>query len=270
MRHRAPVKSQLLLFYRFCSSNAIHGLRLKSDTQPQGGILRQGFTAHMLSLLDKQLNGSPKILGGEGKISQHDRVACVNRLQAFLVLALETVRAEFPEQELLASFRVFDVVRTNATAEQLQMQQTQLKRLAQVFSLNAQLLQDQFQDVLPIALHEATAQRNATSLESWVSAINRVTKQKSTEERHPVQCLRRVIQAYSAWNGLTSSGVEQSFSLQDRMIPKERRLMGEATELDELQLMFDNPVEIRTKLANWQQRFGLSILVCPGQARRTE
>ena len=245
-------------------------MRLKSDTQPQGGILRQGFTAHMLSLLDKQrafmLNGSPKILGGEGKISQHDLVACVNRLQAFLVLALETVRAEFPEQELLASFRVFDVVskhsRTNATAEQLQMQQTQLKRLAQVFSLNAQLLQDQFQDVLPIALHEATAQRNATSLESWVSAINRVTKHKSTAERHPVQCLHRVIQAYSAWNGLTSSGIEQSFSLQDRMIPKERRLMGEATELDELQLMFDKPSRNSHEICKlaakiWTQHFGV-------------
>ena len=166
-----------------------------------------------------------KVLGGEGKVTQHDILACVQRLQAFLVLAMQTVRAEFPEQELLASFRVFDVVskasRADAIAEQLQAQRLNLKRLAQVFQLNEQHLLDQFQDILPIATHEGTNRRHSTSLEASVSAINRVSRHASTAARHPVGCLKRVVQAYSAWNGLTRCGVEQSFSLQDRMIPKE-------------------------------------------------
>ena len=48
-----------------------------------------------------------------------------------------------------------------------------------------------------------------------------------------------IIQGYAAWNGLTTSGVEQSFSKLQRHLTPQRDHMLLDTELDEAMLQLD-------------------------------
>lgn len=45
---------------------------------------------------------------------------------------------------------------------------------------------------------------------------------------------------YGAFNGLTTSGVEQTFTVQDRVIDPQRQHCAINTEMDELELRIDN------------------------------
>ena len=77
----------------------------------QGGILQQGFTLHMLRQLDRQTafmaKGVPKVLGGPRRVSSEMLLQMVQRLQVFVALAVDTVKAEFPGHDIVMAFNAF-------------------------------------------------------------------------------------------------------------------------------------------------------------------
>ena len=81
----------------------------------KGELVSSGFTAYMLNSLEKPrgylVRGQPKTLGGPGKVTTPLILQCIEQCQAFLVLATNTIKAEFPDSDILTAFRVFAVVK---------------------------------------------------------------------------------------------------------------------------------------------------------------
>ncbi|CAJ1418510.1 unnamed protein product [Effrenium voratum] len=232
----------------------------------EGGILQQGFTLHMLRQLDKQTafmaKGVPKVLGGPRRVSSEMLLQMVQRLQVFVALAVDTVKAEFPGHDIVMAFNAFDVSKAHTNRRMASREnhqenaKTSLERIANVLLLPAQTLHDQYLDILPIALHEA-ATSGRSPFESWRNAVLRARKGKGSG--HPTDVLGQALAYYGAWNGLTTSGVEQGFSKIERLIPKDRRLMAEATKDTELRLLFhaeDPDALCKQAVQVWLQNFG--------------
>jgi hypothetical protein len=70
---------------------------------------------------------------------------------------------------------------------------------------------------------------------TWVSTQSKA----DSRVRHPGECLGMALQRFGAWNGMTTSGVEQSFSKQCMIFRPERKNLGTSTEHDESVLILD-------------------------------
>ena len=223
----------------------------------QGSILTtSGFTSYVLSALEKPygfiVHGKPATLGGPNKIDANLLCSCVERLQAFYTLTLQTLKAEFPGHDLLSAFSAFNLATVAKDIEN-----KGFLRLSKACNVNVDRLRKQVSDLKPVALYES-ATGAKTVYQAWKAAITRLKSRKSWME---CDVLETVLAFYGSWNGLTSSGVEQNFSLLDRAIPKERRLMAESTNLDETQLLLRDPNLGTSELfqkaqAVWRNNFG--------------
>lgn len=154
-------------------------------------------------------------------------LSCIEQCQAFVVLATNTLKAEFPDTDVLTCFRVFDVVKKRGVQRDegahCMFKERSLKRLAQVLKLDFDVLKLQFDEVEPVALYEASIGRT-TSFESWRTAILRVKSRR--RDKNVLHHLLQAVTAYAAWNGLASSGVEQNFSTLAEGLLKQRRHMS--------------------------------------------
>ena len=86
------------------------------------------------------VRGAPVTVGtAESSVPQPVIQACLARLNSYVVLAVATLRAEFPEWELLQSFSIFDLDGSLAHAPDTD---AHFRRLAQVFGIHRdQLIQ---------------------------------------------------------------------------------------------------------------------------------
>lgn len=83
---------------------------------------------------------------------------------------------------------------------------------------------------------------NLTNWEAWQRAVERTTvanKKARAGEEKPSGNLRQVLYRYGAFNGMTSSGVEQTFSLQSGLLTKYRKNCLSQTENNELKIVAD-------------------------------
>lgn len=154
---------------------------------------------------------------------------CAEQCQAFVVLATNTLKAEFPDTDVLNSFRVFDVVKKRGVqrdeAIHCSFKERSIKRLAQVLQLDAGLLANQFDEVEPVAMYEASTGRT-NSFEAWRTALLRIkARRRNGNDKQALSALLSAVTAYAAWNGMASSGVEQNFSTLSEGIVKQRRHM---------------------------------------------
>ncbi|CAE7724072.1 unnamed protein product [Symbiodinium sp. CCMP2592] len=212
----------------------------------QGGILQQGYTAYMLNYLKGQRgfligSGQAKTIGGEGAVDAPMLLRCVELLKTCLALVIATVNSEFPHFEALRAFAVFNVreKRNSAMSEHTAWTQRRLSsiaRLAKFCEVPEEHLLQQFIDLEPMARHEA-ASSGCASFDAWRKVILRANTRKATRDKHPSEALTAVLVKYGTWCGITSSGVEQNFSLLSRFQTPERRHMLESTAADEAMLL---------------------------------
>lgn len=75
--------------------------------------------------------------------------------------------------------------------------------------------------------------------EAWAGALRRTMGRGNyqTLARHPSKCLLLVMHRYGAYNGATTSGVEQAFSLQQKLLDGRSGSLG--LELDEMKIVVD-------------------------------
>ena len=132
-------------------------------------------------------------------------------MKVFVHLAAQTIEAEYPSFSIIAAFACFDV-QPSTTELDMAAQEKHLRRLSQVLNVDFEQLQCQFGDHLPIAIHSASNKR-LTNVAAWSDAVRRTsTAQKPTQMRHPSDILKIVLVRYVAWQGCSTSGVEQFFS----------------------------------------------------------
>ena len=146
------------------------------------------------------VNRVARTIGGEDKITPEIILKCVERLQAFLTLTLETMKAEFPGHDLLSAFRVFELSDVKGDGQSKAKQDEFLDRLSKVAKVHLQTLKNDFKELQPIAMYERKT--GATSnFDAWRKALLRV-KNRQSASRMPA--LSAVLQYYGSWNGLCS------------------------------------------------------------------
>ena len=238
----------------------------------KGELVSSGFTAYMLNSLEKPrgylVRGQPKTLGGPGKVTTPLILQCIEQCQAFLVLATNTIKAEFPDSDILTAFRVFAVVKKRGVERDenahINFRQRALTRIAQVLHLDATSLQQEFEDLEHVALYEQSTSKS-NSFDAWKTAVLRVrARPKATKK---TGTLFQALCAYGAWNGLASSGVEQNFSVLQEGLVKQRRLMSDDLKNDEMQLLLLPKDVVHADLCkgaqkHWQQYFGAERKSC--------
>ena len=163
-------------------------------------------------------------------------------MQTWVRMALQ-VAASGPSFDLLNSFSIFDLSsrarrhNQDIDAGQEQSRDEAIDRMAKVFDVDQGKLQCELQDIGPIALQFFTTRKIAV-WEAWRMAIHRTQRRACIRVNHPVDALSPVLVRYVAWNGMTSSGVEQTFTKQQRtMLQACRDHMLDEHENDELFLL---------------------------------
>ena len=226
----------------------------------RGGVLETGYTAYMLAYLEQPrgilLGNDARTIGGAARITPALLQRCCEIMQTYVVLALQTMHAEFPDYDLMQAFGVFNL-RPACRGDNLdhvvwtERKQKDLDRLSMYAGQDPGRVRAQFCDLEPAARYEQ-AQTGCSSFEAWKTvALRFQCGKKSVCQRHPVDALFPVLIKYGAYSGATTSGVEQSFSVLQRFQPAERKHMLDATALDEacLMLLPDDPV-LRARLCD--------------------
>ena len=101
-----------------------------------------------------------------------------------------TVATEFPSWDVIASFEVFALKGASAEHERRTDAKLCLRKLAQVFDLDAEKLFQQFTAILPMA---AAIQRQGglENRQAWTTALNRVQARQSQQKKWPSTELRQ-------------------------------------------------------------------------------
>ncbi len=94
------------------------------------------------------------------------------------------------------------------------------------------------QDHRPLA-QAVHVQGQSSCWEAWRRTWLSTQSKADSRMRHPGECLGLALQRFGAWNGMTTSGVEQSFSRQCMIFRPERKNLGTSTEHDESVLTLD-------------------------------
>ena len=109
------------------------------------------YTSIMLKHIAKQrtivIRNLTYVIGSDQGIMPEMLQQALARMNSFVVLAVATLRAEFPEWEMLQSFAPFDL-----SGEPSCGNHTDLRRIAQVFKLDAAALVKEYKMVLPNGL----------------------------------------------------------------------------------------------------------------------
>ena len=111
----------------------------------EGNVVDHGYTQVMLQSLKSQRGfldsrGSPKTLGGPGKVTAALLQRCLCRMQLFVDLAVETLRSEFPDFDVVMAFSAFDLEHS----DKVKPEERYLQRLSEVFDLDFDQLAQEF------------------------------------------------------------------------------------------------------------------------------
>ena len=224
------------------------------------------YTRHMIELLSKNRGflsaGHPKSLGGPQKVSAGMIRECMDVMKTYVALCGKTLAAEFPKFDLVTSFEAFDLseARRSKGEDTVEMVETCLTRLAQVFSVDKQQLVAEFYDVRPYAMHHATSHATS-SFDAWRAALRKINRSASARKAHPTEILMSIMVRYGAFNGCTTSGVEQLFSRMAACQTSERLSASFETLLAETKIVADydrcgGQTVCKLAASYWSSHFG--------------
>ena len=214
----------------------------------RGGCLSTGYTGHMLHLARTEkvvyVDRVPKRIGGRDPAALQPIIdRCLKRLRHWVCLARDVVAAEFPEFETLQAFSVrrlqsqSDRRRWANGDEERRNMCDRLTKLARVMKLDMEKLQEQCFDHLPIAQFEFdTTTPACTPFIAWKTAIERGSHHGSHRRRHPTDELLKLLVRAGAW-GMSTSGVERTFSQSRASLTVQRTKMLETHKRDDIFLL---------------------------------
>ena len=209
-------------------------------------------------------------MGGAGKCTEELLRTRREQLQIFVHLAVETLKAEFPAYEILSAFTMFNLT-VNAqerfnTSDHALSRETAATRLCNVFGVPLQCFLDEFSDHLPIALRAHITDK-LQPFHAWKLAVQKTQNRKSVSERHPASNLKSILMRFGAFNGFTTSGVEQLFSKVSSHISPDRNHMSLETQVAEVKLLSDYSDRDEEEVCRdaqliWKSKFGPPRLPC--------
>ena len=142
-----------------------------------------------------------------------------------------------------------------------------VQRLAQLLNLDPDALAAELEDHRPMA-QAVHAQGQTSCWEAWRRVWLAYRAKTDGRERHPGEVLGQALMRFGAWNGMTTSGVEQSFSKQCLVFGPQRKNMNANTEHDESILTLDRIADPQTRDALVKGAQKIWIQCKCGQPRR--
>lgn len=127
------------------------------------------------------VRGIIKTIGGPLSQTRAVLNPCLQRLKAWVLLAQEVMRSEFPEFEAVASMAVFDLHQPmDGTSAEIP-----LRRLASTFGMDSAKLISEWKDFQPRAKYLHAEARTMSNADAWRSAIAETQTRQETRARHP-------------------------------------------------------------------------------------
>ena len=225
--------------------------------------INTGMTKRMITEIKKQRmwfdKSSPSYIGSGEGIDPEGLAECLRHMAAWVSLSAKVVTAEFPNFETAQSFRVLASSDAGDSACDLESLDEDFGRLAHVFNLDEAVLKAQFQGIIGIA-RSIQRETRGSARDAWCSAIARVSGRCA--KNYPSDVLAVLLHRYCVWK-ISSSGVEQNFSVRKLIASKNRVNLSAQRELDELQIRtfaegnFVSVSDVITKAQNiWKPLFG--------------
>ena len=146
----------------------------------------------------------------------------MQRMRAFVKVAIHVTVAEFPNYEVVSAFRIFCMDEKKKGWKDTSDPEvaTCFERLAQFYGVDKTQLQVEFVDLAQVAKSRMTL-NGCSARDAWQYAATRAMEKRSTKTpcRYSMNALGRVLQHYLAIS-ISTAGVEQDFS-------KFKRVFGE-------------------------------------------
>ena len=120
---------------------------------------------------------------------------CSEDVQAWYVLTVKVVHAEFPEWEAMQAFGIFNLSEQNtvtSTTVSDKWREEAIQRLAQVFKQVPEKLRAQIHDHFPLA-QRMHVEQQCNTFQAWKLALERTQSRTSTSACHPADALLPVL-----------------------------------------------------------------------------
>ena len=201
-------------------------------------------------------------IGGPSSVSDELLERCLGRMAAWVRLAAATVRAEFPDWEVLNAFAVFSLKLNVKAGANNKFINGSLNRLSAVFDVDPKCLRSQFADFQLTA--RAHHERGVDNFYAWRASVQAVaTSSGQVQSRHPRQALDKVLARYGAFLGASTSNVERSFAALLDAAGSRRSRLSTINMSNDLRLRLlekNRPYELLIGVTQriWSESFGMS------------
>lgn len=234
----------------------------------QRGAEKSGYTSYALQLM----RGSTRLLnlagnrfkriGGMASIDSAMLDRCFARMAGWVHLVGLSIKAEFPDWELLAAFGALNLSPLPAQA----VIDQSLRRLSSVFGLSYINLNMEFVDFQRFAIdtyNRQSAKEPLSCYRAWVHSVERMKGARDKRSLHPSTNLMPLMARYGAFCGATTSGVERTFKEFCKQAGKERGSLNIEQANCELKLRSEVQPEnipelVTAARAIWQECFGVA------------
>lgn len=187
-----------------------------------------GFTSHMVKLLEKPRAFQPgpslplRKLGGPAAVTDAIVKRCLGRMTRYTHLAEAVIRAEFPDFEVVAAFRVFNLEAAASGGGLIERprvltasQEEDLQRLCHFFHQDFHSVEAAYLAHRPVAMvhKESTQCGNGTAWQHAIAALSR--QGPKNLEKQPARGLIYIIMRFLCI-AVSTAKVEQSFAVLKR------------------------------------------------------
>lgn len=167
-----------------------------------------------------------KSLGGPSAVRPEIIQRCLQRMAAYVKLVSARLELEFPSWRALSHFDIFDL---NQVFEKrldgtIAAAKKNIGKLAEIFQIDAEALQEQFLYLRANALHSLESGRCGESKAAWQLARNHL-QDRRMRGKYDVTAIDQLLCRFLTFCGNTTSGVEQTFSSTSRCIGDYRKKM---------------------------------------------
>ena len=148
------------------------------------------FVAKPLLMFTK---AGPRLLGGVGRLTEEIKTRCMQRLMSYVKLAIIVVRTEWPNYDLLTSFRIFNLAQRRHKVDgeaqaDSEHYRNDIMRLTMTFKVNNAVFESQLDYGRPFAEREF-ATRKCDNREAWKFAMQSSRWPSNVEEKSRMQSL---------------------------------------------------------------------------------
>ena len=171
-------------------------------------------------------------LGGPSAVPLELISRCLSRMAAWVRLCMDTVRAEFPDWEVITAFGALSlkICATN------QFVTDSLQRLAQTFDVDPSALKSQYVDFRRTAVVKHT--QGVSNYDAWKESVRAVDASGGqTRTAHQRHALREILARYGAFLGASTSCCERTFASLVNAVGPQRSSMSGVSMTNDLKLV---------------------------------